>query len=93
LGGQFIPQFEWKVTVCFGKGRDESILERLDRPFRGVDMVVVGFNKLQFAIVLVQELFNIFSGLIVHDVELNMDTLLGELIKLLFLCLEYRFII
>jgi hypothetical protein len=39
LGGQLIPQLEWKVAVCCGKGHNESIIERLDHPFRGVDAV------------------------------------------------------
>ncbi len=80
-------------TDCCGKDCDESILEHLDCPFCGIDTVVVGLNKLQFAIILLQELFNLFSGLIVHDVELKVETLLGELIKLLFVCLEYSFIV
>jgi hypothetical protein len=88
LGGQLIPQLEWKVAVCCGEGHDESVLECLDHPFHDIDAVVVGFDELQFAIVLSQELFNIFSGFIVHDVELNVETLLGELIKLLVVCLE-----
>jgi metal-dependent hydrolase (beta-lactamase superfamily II) len=69
LWGELVPQLQWEVAVCRGQGRDECVFERLDRTFRRIHAVVVGFHQLELAFILSKKLFDMFSRLIVHNVE------------------------
>jgi hypothetical protein len=44
--------------------------------------MIMGLNELEFAFISVQKLLDVFCGLVVHDVELRLQPLLGELLKL-----------
>jgi hypothetical protein len=51
--------------------RDECVFKRLDGAFGGVDAMIVGLDQLQLAFFFGEELFNIFCGLIIHDIHLR----------------------
>ena len=45
-------------------------------------------HQLQFTLLFGEELLDMFRGLIVHDVELDLETFCGEFVKLLLVCLK-----
>ncbi len=51
------------------------------------------FDKLELALLLRQECFDVLSGLIVHDVYLGLVPLRGEVIELYLVCSENAFIV
>jgi hypothetical protein len=73
-----------KVAICGSKGSNECIFERLDGLFSRVDTMIMGLNELEFAFVLVKKLLDVFGGLVVHDIELRLEPLLGEIINFLY---------
>ena len=64
------PQLEGKVTVGDAEPTDEVIFECLDGAFSSVNSVVIGFDKLDQALALLQVLLDGGTGLIIRDVEL-----------------------
>jgi hypothetical protein len=44
--------------------------------------MIMGLDELEFAFVFVKKLLDVFGGLVVHDIELRLEPLLGELIEL-----------
>ncbi len=86
---KLIPQLEEEINVGSGKGGNEHVLESLDGLFCTVDLMIVGFDKLQFALIFHWKLFDLFCGLIVHDVQSGFDAFDGEFVKILFVLLEY----
>jgi hypothetical protein len=65
-----------KVAICGSKGGNECIFECLDGPFSRVDTMIMGLNELEFAFVFVEKLL--------HDIELRLEPLLGEIINFLY---------
>ncbi len=61
--------------------------------FCSIDTMVMGLNKLQFALVFVKELLDVLGGLVVHDIELGFEASFGEFIKLYFVCFKNCLII
>ena len=41
-----IPQLKWKISIGGAQTTDEVIFEGLDGTLVGIDLVIVGFNKL-----------------------------------------------
>ena len=64
-----VPQLERKVCVGDAQSTDEVVFEGLDGTFCGVDTMVVGFYKLEAALLLLQVLSDGFAGLIICDAE------------------------
>jgi hypothetical protein len=50
-------------------------------------------NKLQFALLFSEEFLDVFSGLVVHDIDLGLEAFGGEYIELFLVCLEDAFIL
>ncbi len=69
LGCELVPQLQWEVDIGGGERCDKCIFKRLDGAFCRVDSVIVWLHELQLAIVLRQELFDVFGRLVVHYVE------------------------
>ena len=44
--------------------------------------MVVGFNQLQFALFFGEELLDMLCGLVVHVIELDLETFRGEFVEL-----------
>ena len=57
LDGKLTPQLEWEICVGSAQATDEVVFERLDCAFRRIHSVVVGFQKLPFALVLLEVSF------------------------------------
>jgi len=60
------------------------ILERLDRPFSRVDVVVVRLDKQELALLRGEELFDLLACLIIHYVYFHCEALALEELILLF---------
>jgi hypothetical protein len=60
---------KWKRWIRGAKATDKMIFECLNRPFGGVDTMIVWFNQLDRAVLLLHECFDGCSSLIVCDVE------------------------
>ncbi len=71
---------EGGINVGGGKGSNEL----LDGLFCGVDLMIVGFDKLQFSLIFRWKLFDVFGGLIVHDVQSGLEAFDGEFVKIFF---------
>ena len=50
--------------------------------------MVMGLDKLQFALLFCEERVDVLGGLVVHDVYLGFESLRGEGIKLHVICVE-----
>jgi predicted solute-binding protein len=85
---QFVPQLKWKLTVRGGQGGDKSVLERLDCLLCRVDAVVMRLYELQSAILLGEKLFNVFCGLVIHDIQFWFESLTCEVVKVRFVRVE-----
>jgi predicted solute-binding protein len=85
---QFVPQLKWKLTVRGGQGGDKSILELLDYLLCRVDAVVMRLYKLQSAILLGEKLFNVFCGLVIHDIQFRFESLTCEVVEVHFVRIE-----
>ena len=46
------------------------------------------FNHLQFSLFFCEELLDVFHGLVVHDIELDLDTFRGDFVILFLVCLK-----
>ena len=57
LLGELVPQLEGPVAVGRAEATDEVVLERLDGPSGRIDAVVCRFDKLPFAVLLLEEGF------------------------------------
>ena len=66
---QMIPQLKWEIWISGAKAANKMVFERLNRSFGGVDAMVVRFDELDRAFVLLHECFDGCSGLIVGDIE------------------------
>ncbi len=64
-----VPKLEWEVDVGGAKSTDEVVFESLDGLLRGVDAMIVGFDKLDCTVAGVDEFFDGGHGLIVCDIE------------------------
>lgn len=80
-----IPQLEWKICIGDAQPADEVVFEGLDGMFSGADTMVVGFYKLEAALLLLQVLTDGFAGLIICDAE-------GRLVSSITECLEDFFV-
>ena len=80
-----IPQLEWKICIGDAQPADEVVFEGLDGMFSGADTMVVGFYKLEAALLLLQVLTDGFAGLIICDAE-------GRLVSSITECLEDLFV-
>jgi hypothetical protein len=68
LQGKSIPQLEGEITISCCKGSNECRLECLNGLFGGINLMVMGFDNLQLAVVLSEEFFDVPRCLIIHDV-------------------------
>jgi hypothetical protein len=50
-------------------------------------------DKLQFALLFSEEFLDVFGGLVVHDIDLGLETFGGEHIEMFLVCLEDALII
>ena len=90
---EFVPQLDGKVHVCCGQGRNECILKCLDGPFGHVHTMIVWFEELQVAIILRKESLDVFCGLIIHDVELRLESFAGEFVEVFLVCVKDCFVV
>ena len=71
LGRYPVPQLDWEVLISGSKCSNKRVFPCLDCSLGGIHLVVVGFDQLQFALFLCEELLDVFCGLVVHDVEFD----------------------
>jgi hypothetical protein len=83
-----VPQLDREVSISGGKSSNERVFPCLDCSFGGSHLVVVEFNKLQFALFLGEELLDMLRGLVVHDIELDPEPFRSEFVELLLLCFK-----
>jgi hypothetical protein len=65
---------EEEFAVCCCEGTDKVILERLNGAFGRVNLMVVRLNEHEFTIFAGEEFLNLLGPLIVHHVQLYLDT-------------------
>ena len=73
-----IPKLEGKICIRGAQSTNEVVFEGLDGPFCCVDPMVVGFHKLQAAILLLQVFPDGLAGLVVCDAEGWLVSFVGE---------------
>jgi hypothetical protein len=88
LGRYSVPQLDWEVSISGSQRSNERVFPCLDCSFGGIHLVVVGFDQLQFALFLCEELLGVFRGLVVHYVEFDSKTFRGEFVKKFLICFE-----
>ncbi len=81
---------EGEFTVRRGKGTDKMVLEGLYCAFGRVDLVIVGLDEQETALLCGEEAFNSTACLIVHHVQFYCETFALEELKLLSVGLVYR---
>ena len=87
LWRNFVPKLDWKINIRGAKGAYESIFERLNGTFGGIDAVVTRFDELEAALLWGEVGFYCFCCLIVHDVNVWGEPFADEIFKVLFVCL------
>ena len=79
--------------ICCCKGRDKCIFKCLYGPFGRVHTMIVLFDELQVAIICQKESFDVFCGLIIHDVELRLESFAGEFVEVFLVCVKDCFVV
>lgn len=73
-----VPKLEWEIFVGSAEAADEVVFESLYSSLRGVDSMVVGFHKLDCSVLLLHEILDGLSCLVVSDVECWFVSVGGE---------------
>ncbi len=68
LRGKSILQLEGEITIGCHEGCNERRLECLNRTFCGIDLMIMGFDDLQLAVLLGENIFDVLRCLIIHNV-------------------------
>ncbi len=83
---KLVSKLDGKVHVGGSKGANESIFKCLDSLFSGVDVVIVGFNKLEATLLWDKVQFDCFCRLIVHDIDFWSVPFAYKEFEVLFVC-------
>ncbi len=89
LRGKFVPKLDWKINISGTEGADESIFERLDGAFGGIDAVVTRFNKLKATLLWGKVSLDRFCGLIVHYVDFGGVSFADKIFKVFLVRTQY----
>jgi hypothetical protein len=76
---------EGEFAIGRRKGTDKVILERLNGVFGRINLMVVRLNEHEFTIFVGEEFFNLLGALIVHHVQLYLETFAFQKIELCFI--------
>ncbi len=85
LSGKVVPWLDWDVSIGHSKRANELILESLDDSFGHIDMVVMGFYKLEADILWGEVSLDYLCGLVVHHIWFWFVTFVDEVFKVLFI--------
>ena len=86
LRGHLVPKLFGEIHVCGAEGTDESIFERLDSPFSGIDAVIAGLNELQLAFLGGKVQFYCLRCLIIYHIFFWFVSLAHKVLTVLLVC-------
>jgi hypothetical protein len=66
---------EGEIGISGCKRCNKNVLKRLDGLFGRIDAVIMQFDKLELALVFGEIFFDISGSLIIHDIQLQLESL------------------